>query len=115
MPRYLFVVLFICLVYLAANYFLKLSVDTIQQNDLAYIARHCVSLEGIDPNEIAEKVVIDGSFDGNLYIFDADPVLDSIPPFEIGRRGALSRMLCAPALGCLLPPVLSPDCQSGDL
>ncbi|MBL9049379.1 MAG: hypothetical protein JNK19_04630 [Tabrizicola sp.] len=101
------------IVYVGANFIYRISDETTKQADLDYIAEHCVAVPDIDGKEIVKKMVIDSGFDGTVYIYDGDPVLDSVPAFEVAWRGRLSELLCVRGIGCLLSPQLSPKCTSG--
>jgi hypothetical protein len=80
--------------------------------DLSFLARNCPAIPTEHRHEISEHILADAEFDGTLYIYEDDPASDTGKAFEAGFRGRMSEFLCAPGVGCLLPPELSADCTA---
>ncbi len=80
--------------------------------DLAYLVRNCPAIPTEHREEISKHILADAEFDGTLYIYENDPASATAKAFEAGFRGRMSEFLCAPGLGCLLPPALSADCTA---
>jgi hypothetical protein len=77
--------------------------------DIAYIARHCESIDAEARRHIADHITYDGGIEG-LYIFDRVVGQTSTGDFEAAYRSTLTELLCFPIVGCAIPPVLGAGC-----
>jgi hypothetical protein len=111
MVRWLGITLLLLLVAVIANGFLSDVRQTSMAYDIEYLARHCTAIPAEHRPVIAQHILTDVEFDGNLYIYEQDLASGTTDVFEAAFRGRISQFLCVPGFGCLLPPTLSRECK----
>lgn len=108
--RRLGIVVLIALVAVIANGLLSDVRKISMACDIDYLAKYCVGVPADHRRVMSEPILTDSELDGTLYIYEQDPSSSTGNAFEAAFRGRLSEFLCAPGLGCLLPPGLKRDC-----
>lgn len=104
--RYIFIsIIFICAFFLTYRFF-----DPIVFNyDIRYIINKCFEIEDYDTSE--SSISTSRSFQGVLYIYEKYAGIQSEEDYEIAFRSFESEFSCVPIFGCLVPPILSQQCQ----